>query len=207
VLLDTHVVEPGHPALRREGLGLRAGPPVAGESGGTGTHSPFDCQQPPTRGEYSPGFSESGADVVPVVHGGHAPEHSRRRVWLPEVFRGALGPRNPSVFAGQCLSQPEHDRRRINACCPGATAGGFPYSGARAATDVEHVVASRYGSEISGQTGDDAAARDHGETRQQSGYSGEAWMVGVMVNSRHQPSLPAEPAQRREFFSTHVEFW
>jgi hypothetical protein len=189
MFLDPHVAKSGRPALRRKRLRLLFGPPVAGQPGGAGTHAPFDRQQPSPRGEYPPGFGKSDANVFPMVHGRHAPQHSRRRVRLPEVFRSALGPRDPGLLAGQHLSQSQHDGRRINAYRPCSTASGFSDGGTWAATDVDNAVCRRYRCEVSGEARDRAPSGDHDESGQQPSQPGEAWMVGVMVDSGHQPSL------------------
>jgi hypothetical protein len=124
-----------------------------------------------------------------MVHGRHAPQHSRGRVRLPEVFRGALGPGNTVVLPGQRLSQPEHDGCRINAYRPCSATGGFPDGGTWAATDVDNAVGSRYRCQVSGEARDRAPPGNHGEPGQQSTQPGEARMVGVMVDGGHQPSL------------------
>jgi hypothetical protein len=98
MLLDTHIVESGRAALAGESLRLLIRPAMAGETGSAGTHAPFDCQQPPSRSQHSAGLGESGIDVLPVMHGCHAPQDSRGRIRLPEVFGRALGPRNASLL-------------------------------------------------------------------------------------------------------------
>lgn len=207
VLLDMHVVESGRPALRCKSLRLLVGPSVAGQSGGAGTHAPFDRYQAPSRGEYSACLSESRPDVFPVVHGRHAPQRRRRRILLPEVFRGALGPGNPLLLTGQRLSQPQHDGCRINAYRLCSTAGGLPDGGTRAATDIDNAVGSRYRGQVSGEARDSAPSGDHGEPGQQSSQSGEARMVGVMVDSGHQPSLQVSGrSDVMKFISLNVEF-
>jgi hypothetical protein len=165
---------------------------VASQAGGAGTYAPFDRQQPPPRGEYSACLGKSHADVFPVVHGRHAPQHRCRRVRLPEVFRGALGPGNPILLPGQHLSQPEHDGCRINTYRSGSTAGGLPDGGTWAATDVDNAVDSRYRCQVSGEARHRAPSGNHGEPGEQSSQPGEARMVSVMVDGDHQSSLQLE---------------
>ena len=117
-LINTHLVEPRCAALRREGLGLLFGPPVARQARGPGLHPTLHHQKPPRRRQHPSYLGEPGRDVLPVVHRLQRPRGGGPTAGDGQLFGTALRPADVRTIARHSARQPQHHRGRINADDP-----------------------------------------------------------------------------------------
>jgi hypothetical protein len=83
---------------------------------------------------------------------------------------------------GACEAQ--HHWRRVNADGAGTPPGGGSHRIAWATTDVDDAVGGRYRGQLSGQASAIAPHDQHAEGSHQTGHTGKARVVGVMVDHR-----------------------
>ena len=182
MLRDAHAFEARGAALRREGLGLLFGPPVARQARGSRLHATLDYQEPPCGCEHTPHLPESGRHVLPVMHGFQRSHHGRPFVGKRQRFCSAPRPIDARVAPRNNAGDTQHHRGRINTDDAGTSPGGGSYRSARAATDVDDPVNIRYRGALDGQPGITASQEKHEKTHGRTADSAETRMVGVMID-------------------------